>query len=100
MGVKGHWTVIGGCGPYNLGGSTTQTCHMLPLDHFNHTRNSGTIQASNSFGFSRMSLFQCEICLDALIMSIARMYAMPINFYLGLLEGEACHMSGGASTHI
>ena len=28
------------------------------------------------------------------------MYAMPINFYLGLLEGEACHISGGASTEI
>ena len=25
---------------------------------------------------------------------------MPINFYLGLFEGEACHISGGASTHI
>ena len=42
-----------------------------------------------------MSLFKCEICLDALIMSLARMYAMPINFYLGLLEGEAYHMSRG-----
>ena len=36
-----------------------------------------------------------ERWLDALIMSLARMYAMPINFYLGLLEGEACHISGG-----
>ena len=25
---------------------------------------------------------------------------MPINFYLGLLEEEACHISEGASTHI
>jgi len=25
---------------------------------------------------------------------------MPINFYLVLLEGEACHICGGASTHI
>ena len=25
---------------------------------------------------------------------------MPINFYLELLEGEACHIIGGASTHI
>ena len=41
-----------------------------------------------------------EKCLDALVMSLTRMYAMPINFYLGLLEGEACHISGGASTHI
>ena len=40
------------------------------------------------------------MCLDALSMSLARMYAMPINFYLGLLEGEACHIIGGASTHI
>ena len=48
-----------------------------------------------------MSLFKCEICLYALIMSLTRMYAMPINFYLRLLEGEACHISGGgASTHI
>ena len=36
-----------------------------------------------------------ERWLDALNMSLARMYAMPINFYLGLLEGEACHISGG-----
>ena len=28
------------------------------------------------------------------------MYAMTINFYLGLLEGEACHMSGGVHQHI
>ena len=27
-------------------------------------------------------------------MSLAKIYVMPINFYLGLLEGEACHMSG------
>ena len=47
-----------------------------------------------------MSLFKYEICLDALIMSLAKMYAMPINFYLGLLEGEACRIIGGASTHI
>ena len=38
---------------------------------------------------------KCERWLDALNMSLARMYAMPINFYLGLLEGEACHISGG-----
>ena len=25
---------------------------------------------------------------------------MPINFYLELLEGEACHIMRGASTHI
>ena len=25
---------------------------------------------------------------------------MPINFYLGLLKGEACHIMRGASTHI
>ena len=25
---------------------------------------------------------------------------MPINFYLVLLEEEACHICGGASTHI
>ena len=43
---------------------------------------------------------KCERCLDALNMSLARMYAMPINFYLGLLEGEACHISGGSSTYI
>ena len=38
---------------------------------------------------------KCEKWLDALSMSLARMYAMPINFYLWLLEGEACHISGG-----
>ena len=41
-----------------------------------------------------------ERYLDALNKSLARMYAMLINFYLGLLEGEACHIIGGASTHI
>ena len=25
---------------------------------------------------------------------------MPNNFYIALLEGEACHICGGASTHI
>jgi hypothetical protein len=25
---------------------------------------------------------------------------MPNNFYLGLLEGEACHVSGGVHQHI
>ena len=29
---------------------------------------------------------KCERRLDALNMSLARMYAMPINFYLELLE--------------
>ena len=43
---------------------------------------------------------KCERCLDALNMSLARMYAMPINFYLGLLEGEACHISGEVHQHI
>ena len=43
---------------------------------------------------------KCEKWLDALSMSLARMYAMPINFYIGLLEGEACHMSGGMHQHI
>ena len=41
-----------------------------------------------------------ERWLDALNMSLARMYAMPINFYFGLLEGEACHISGGVHQHI
>ena len=27
--VKGRWTVIGACGPYNLGGSATITGHIL-----------------------------------------------------------------------
>ena len=31
--------------------TSPQTCHMLPLHHFKHTSNSGTIQASNSFDF-------------------------------------------------
>ena len=31
--------------------TSPQTCHMLPLDHFKHTSNSGTIQASNLFDF-------------------------------------------------
>ena len=41
-----------------------------------------------------MSLFKCGICLDALIISLTRMYVMPINLYLELLEGEACHIIG------
>ena len=67
---------------------------MLPLDHFKHTSNSGTIQASNSFDFHEWAYLKCKRCLDALIMSLARMYAMPINFYLELLEGDACHIMG------
>ena len=35
----------------NIRFTSPQICHMLPLDHFKHTSNSGTIQASNSFGF-------------------------------------------------
>jgi hypothetical protein len=31
--------------------TSPQTNHMLPLDHFKHRGNSGTIQASNSFDF-------------------------------------------------
>jgi hypothetical protein len=41
-----------------------------------------------------------EEWLDALNMSLAKDVCMPIHFYLGLLEGETCHISGGASTHI
>ena len=48
----------------------------------------------NHFIFMNEPL-KCERCLDALNMSLARMYAMPINFYLGLLEGEAFHVNGG-----
>ena len=43
---------------------------------------------------------KCEKWLDALNMFLARMYVMPINFYLGLLEWEACHMSEGVHQHI
>jgi hypothetical protein len=35
-----------------------------------------------------------EEWLDALNMSLTKDICMPINFYLGLLEGEACHISG------
>ena len=35
----------------NIRFTSPQTYHMLPLDHFKHTSNSGTIQASNSFNF-------------------------------------------------
>ena len=66
---------------------------MLPLDHFKHTSNSGTIQASNSFVFMNEPI-TCEEWLDALSKSLAKYVCMPINFYLGLLEGEACHISG------
>ena len=35
--------------------TSPQICHMLPLDYFKHTSNSGTIQASNSFDFHEWS---------------------------------------------
>ena len=41
-----------------------------------------------------------KMWLDALTLSLARMYVMPINFYLRLLEGEACHMIEGVHQHI
>ena len=41
-----------------------------------------------------MSLFKCEICLDALIMSLA-MDGWHVNqLYLAWLEREACHIVG------
>ena len=45
-------------------------------------------------------LIRHEEWLDALNMSLARNVCMPINFYLGLLEGETCHISGGMHQHI
>ena len=72
---------------------------MLPLDQVKHRGNSGTIQASNSFVFMNEHI-RHEEWLDALNMSLAKDVCMSINFYLGLLEGEACHISGDASTHI
>ena len=65
---------------------------MLPLDHFKHTSNSGTIQASNSFDFHEW--------LDALYKSLPIDGWHVNQLYLALLEGEACHISGDASTHI
>ena len=32
-------------------------------------------------------------------MFLAKDVCMPINFYLGLLEGEACHISEGRGVH-
>ena len=34
------------------------------------------------------------------IKSLASMNAMSINFYLALVEGEACHSMWGASSHV
>ena len=63
---------------------------MFDLEN-KHRSNSGIIQQSNSLDFHDEPI-KYERCLDALNMSLVRMYAMPINFYLGLLEGEACHI--------
>jgi hypothetical protein len=76
-----------------------QTCHMLPLDHFKHTSNSGTIQASNSFDFHKwasdmMGLTRCTkqvlsngwMTYQSTLPCFARKRGMPYN--------------GGASTHI
>ena len=65
---------------------------MLPLDQVKHRSNSGTIQASNSIDFHERA-YKHEECLDTINMSLAKDVCMPI-------EGEACHMSGGASTYI
>ena len=73
---------------------------MLPLDQNKHRSNVVPYNHQIHLIFMNEPI-RCERCLDALNMSLARMCAMPINFYLGLLEGEACHISGGgASTHI
>ena len=67
---------------------------MLPLDQIKHRSNSGTYKHQNHLIVMNEPI-KCERCLDALNMSLIRMFAMPINFYLRLLEGEACHISGG-----
>ena len=72
---------------------------MLSLDQVKHLSNSGTKQALNSFVYHEWP-YKYEEWLDALNISLAMDVCMPINFYIGLLEGEACHISGGASTHI
>ena len=43
---------------------------------------------------------KCKVLLDALDKSLAKDVCMPSNFYLVLLEGEACHICGSISTHI
>ena len=72
---------------------------MLPLDKVKHRSNSGTIQASNSFDFHEWA-YKHEEWLDALNKSLAKNICHAKQLYLALLEGEACHISGGASTHI
>ena len=32
--VRGHWTVTGACGPYNLGGSAIEWYRSRPLQSF------------------------------------------------------------------
>ena len=71
--------------------TSPQTCHMLPLDQVKHRSNSGPYKYQIHLIFMNEPI-KYERCLDALNMSLVRIYAMPINFYLGLLEGEACHL--------
>ena len=76
-----------------------QTCHMLPLDQVKHRNNSGTIQASNSFVFHEWAynMWGMTRCTKYVLSK----WYMPVNQLLPwLLKGEACHISGGASTHI
>ena len=80
-------------------GSQAHKCHMLPLDQVKHRSNSGTIHALNSFdlhewAYKTWGMTRCT----KQVLSKECMHAK--QFYLGLLEGEACHISEGASTHI
>ena len=62
MVVKGHWTVTGACGPYNLGGSATSVvghpiCRAFPTEERPQRMSAkptmlGTLQFPSSFGSS------------------------------------------------
>ena len=66
---------------------------MLPLDHFKHRSNSGPYKHQIHLIFMNGPK-TCEEWLDALNKSLV-MYEWHVNqFYLALLEGEACHIMG------
>ena len=71
-----------------------QTGHMLPLDHVKHRSNSGTNKHKIHLIFMNEPI-KHEKWLDALNKSLTKDVCMPINFYLGLPEGKARHISGG-----
>jgi hypothetical protein len=66
---------------------------MLPLDQFKYRGNSGTIQASNSFDFHEWAYKTWG--MTRCTKQVLSKDEWHVNqFYLALLEGEACHIVG------